>query len=153
MSKLARLRSGSIRFSKFSVVGFSNAAVDIGTLNLLLWIEPTREPWILAIYNAVALVLANINSYVWNTTWTFRGRAKRGRRQTILFTLQALINIGVSNGLFWLLVRLLLRYDVVPAFVAGNTAKILSVVVASTISFFIMRYLVFSRKRRFGGRL
>jgi hypothetical protein len=27
------------------------------------------------------------------------------------------------------------------------------VAVASTLSFFVLRYLVFSRKRRFGGRL
>src|SRR3712207_8742052 len=52
-------------------------------------------------YNGVALVLANLNSYVWNTRWTFRGRAKRrDPRQRVLFALQALANIAVSNGLF-----------------------------------------------------
>ena len=153
MRRRDRLRRGSIRFSKFSIVGFSNAVVDIGTLNLLLWLDYTKEPWILAVYNGIALLLANINSYVWNTTWTFRGRANHNRRQTTLFALQALVNISVSNGLFYLLVRLLLIYNLVPAWIVGNTAKIISVVVASVLSFFIMRYLVFSDKRRFGGRL
>ncbi len=153
MRKREKLRRGSIRFSKFTAVGLSNAVVDIGTLNLFLWLQPTRDPLELVFYNGVALVLANVNSYVWNTLWTFRGRAEHNLRQTVLFVLQALVNIAVSNGLFWALIRPVLIYTEVPAYLAGNVAKIISVIVASTLSFFIMRYLVFSRKRRFTGRL
>jgi putative flippase GtrA len=154
MKKRTMLKRGSIRFSKFTVVGLSNAVVDIGTLNLFLWLASTRDPSVLTLYNGVALVLANLNSYVWNTRWTFRGRAKRrDLRQRVLFTLQALVNISVSNGIFFALVHPILVYTEVPAYLAGNVAKIISVTVASTLSFFIMRYVVFSRKRRFGGRL
>jgi putative flippase GtrA len=153
-SRRTTLKKGSIRFSKFTVVGFFNALVDIGTLNLFLWLASTRDPAVLALYNGVALVLANVNSYVWNTRWTFRTRAKRrDLRQRILFTVQALFNLSVSNTLFFVLVHPILLYTDVPAYLAGNVAKIISVVVASTISFFVLRYLVFSRKRRFGGRL
>ena len=96
----AKLKSGGKRFSKFSLVGLSNAAIDIGVFNLFLWLEPTREVSSLVIYNGVALVLANLNSYAWNTLWTFRGRAEHDLRQIVLFGLQALVNIGISNGLF-----------------------------------------------------
>ena len=149
-----KLKKGGVRFSKFTVVGFSNAVVDIGTLNLFLWFASTRDPSVLALYNGVALVLANINSYFWNTRWTFRHRARRrDARQRLLFTLQALFNICMSNGLFYVLVHPVLIYTDVPAYLAGNVAKLISVAVASTLSFFVLRYLVFSRKRRFGGRL
>jgi len=145
--KRTQLKRGGIRFSKFTVVGFSNAVVDIGTLNLFLLFLPTRDPSVLALYNGIALVLANGNSYLWNTRWTFRTRAKRRNlRQRVLFALQALVNISVSNGLFFVLIRPVLVYTDVPTYLAGNVAKIISVVVASTISFFVMRYLVFSRK-------
>ena len=153
-SRGTKLKKGGVRFSKFTVVGLSNAVVDLGILNLFLWLASTRDPSLLALYNGVALVLANVNSYFWNTRWTFRGRAKRrDRRQRVLFTLQALFNICVSNGLFFLLVRPVLVYTEVPAYLAGNVAKLVSIAVASTLSFFLMRYLVFSRTRRFGGRL
>jgi putative flippase GtrA len=153
-SRGTKLKKGSVRFSKFTVVGLSNAVVDLGILNLFLWLASTRDPSVLALYNGVALVLANVNSYFWNTRWTFRSRAKRhDRRQRVLFTLQALFNICVSNGLFFLLVRPVLVYTEVPAYLAGNVAKLVSIAVASTLSFFLMRYLVFSRTRRFGGRL
>jgi putative flippase GtrA len=153
-TKGAKLKRGGVRFSKFTVVGLSNAAVDIGTLNLFLWFASTRDPAVLALYNGVALVLANANSYFWNTRWTFRHRAKRrDARQRILFTVQALFNICVSNGLFYVLVQPVLVYTDVPAYLVGNVAKLISVAVASTLSFIVLRYLVFSRKRRFGGRL
>ena len=153
MRKRDRLKRGGKRFSKFSVVGLSNAVVDIGVLNLFLWLQPTRDPMLLVLFNGVALVLANTNSYVWNSLWTFRERADPGPRQTVLFALQALVNIAVSNGLFWALIHPLLVDTDIPVYLVGNTAKIISVVVASTISYFIMRYLVFSRRRWFNGRL
>ena len=149
-----KLKKGSVRFSKFTVVGFSNAVVDIGTLNLFLWLASTRDPSVLALYNGVALLLANANSYVWNTRWTFRGRAERNDfRQRALFALQVLVNIAISNGLFWVMIRPVLIYTEVPAYLAGNVAKIISVLVASTMSFFFMRYVIFTRRRWFKSRL
>ena len=69
----------------------------------------------------------------------------------MLFALQALVNIGISNGLFWALIRPVIVYTDIPTYLAGNVAKIISVTVASTISFFILRYVVFSRKRWFNA--
>ncbi len=152
-SRRAKLKSGGKRFSKFTVVGLGNFVLDLGVLNLFLWLTPTREPYLLALYNGVALVAANVNSYVWNALWTFRGRAERGPRQRVLFALQALLGVAVGSGLFWVLVRFLLVQTDLPAYAAGNVAKVVSVIVASTISFFLQRYLVFSRKRWLNGRL
>jgi putative flippase GtrA len=122
-------------------------------LNLFLWLEPTREVSLLAFYNGAALVLANLKSYAWNTLWTFRGRAEHDLRQIVLFGLQVFINIGITNRMFWALIHPVIVYTEVPTYLAGNVAKIISVTVASTISFFIMRYVVFSRKRWFDERL
>ena len=147
-SKGQKLKSGGKRFSMFTVVGVTNFVVDIGVLNLFLWLSPTRDPLMLVLYNGVALVAANANSYVWNALWTFRGRLESGPRQKVLFVLQALVGGAVSSGLFWLIVRGMLVYTDAPAYMAGNVAKVVSVFVASVISFFLMRYLVFSHERR-----
>ena len=153
-SARTKLKKGGVRFSKFTVVGLSNAVVDIGTLNLFLWLASTRDPSVLALYNGVALFLANANSYVWNTRWTFRSRAKRNDfRQRALFGLQVLLNIAISNGLFWVMIRPVLIHTEIPAYLAGNVAKVISVLVASTIGFFFMRYVVFTQRRWFNGRL
>ena len=56
-----------VKYAQFSLVGGSNALVDLGVLNLLLLLWPTRSPEILVAFNSVALVLTNGNSYLWNT--------------------------------------------------------------------------------------
>ncbi len=64
-----------IKYAQFSLVGISNAPVDVGVLNLFPLIGPTRSPELLVVYNVAALGLANVNSYLWNTLWTFRDQA------------------------------------------------------------------------------
>ena len=49
--------------AEFSVVGVGNAVVDLGILNMLLWLWPTGDSGMLALYNTVALLFANANSY------------------------------------------------------------------------------------------
>ena len=60
--------------AKFCAVGVVNALVDFGTLNLLSWCWPTADPVRLALYNTLALVLANANSHLFNTLWTLGSR-------------------------------------------------------------------------------
>lgn len=148
-----RLKNFGSRFSKFSVVGVANAAVDYAVLNLLIWLYQPGSNTELVLFNLIALSAANLNSYLGNAFWTFRERAEPSGRQRTLFALQALLNIGVSSGLFWACIHLLSAYTSLPMFVGENIAKTVSIVAASVMSFFIMRYLVFSRKRLFGGRL
>jgi len=59
-----------------------------------LWLEPTREVSLLVLYNGVALVLASLNSYAWNTLLTVRGRAENVARQIVLFALQVLQHVS-----------------------------------------------------------
>lgn len=136
------------RFGKFSAVGFSNALVDVGVLNLLIWLYPSDSSLEFALYNVAGLALANTNSYVWNTLWTFRGRTRGDAKQKGLFSLQALANVGINAGLFWASISLILGYTALSSTVGGNLAKVLSTVTAFTVSFFILQYLVFPK----GGR-
>jgi putative flippase GtrA len=97
----------------------------------------------LALYNTVAMLLANANSYFWNTMWTFRRQAQRTDllRKRIGFAAQALLNIGVNDGLFWVTVGWLAAMPL-PAVVGQNIAKVVSTVVASALSFLVLRHVV-----------
>ena len=133
--------------TKFCVVGAMNALVDFGTLNLLSWSWPAADAVQLALYNTLALVLANANSYLFNTLWTFKEQTRHeGPRQRATFVAQAVLNVGVNNGLFWLTAGLLADTALSVA-VAQNVAKAISTVAASTLSFLLMRYVVFSSRR------
>lgn len=133
--------------AEFSLVGVANAVVDIGTLNLLLWLWPTGDPGMLALYNTVALLCANANSYFWNTMWTFRRQAKRTDpiQKRVGFAGQAILNIGVNNALFWVAVGWLAATPL-PVVVGQNIAKVFSTVIASALSFLVLRHVVLNPK-------
>lgn len=131
-------------YAEFSVVGVANAVVDLGTLNLLLWLWPTSAPAWLALYNTLALILANTNSYFWNSVWTFRKQSQRADpgQKTVGFGAQALLNVGVNNVLFWAAIELSAA-TTLPVVVGQNIAKVVSMVGASALSFLVLRYIVF----------
>ncbi len=135
-----------LKYAQFSLVGISNALVDVGVLNLFLLFWPTRSPELLVVYNVVALGLANVNSYLWNTLWTFRDQATHDAKQVGMFTAQGLLNVGVSNLLLWLTAHGLRAYTDLSPLISGNVAKGVSMVVASTMSFLFLRFFVFERK-------
>jgi membrane protein DedA with SNARE-associated domain/putative flippase GtrA len=134
-----------IKYAQFSLVGISNAMVDLGVLNLLLLIYPTRSPEILVLYNLVALALTNANSYLWNTLWTFRDHARHDAKQVGAFGLQAAVGIGVSTIVLWLVAHGLVAYANFPPLIGGNVAKLTSMLVGSTTSFVLLQFFIFRR--------
>ena len=144
-SPLESRKQTGIKYAQFSLVGGSNALVDLGVLNALLLISPTRSPEMLVVYNIAALVLTNANSYLWNTLWTFRHQARHDARQVGLFTVQGILNVAVGGLLIWLLARWLVAYTDLSPLAGGNLAKVISMVVASTMSFVFLRFFVFRK--------
>jgi putative flippase GtrA len=136
----------SKKYAQFSLVGFSNMLVDVGALNLLLFLAPTGSPEVLVLYNVLALVLANANSYLWNTMWTFREQARHDAKQAGMFTAQRLLNVAIGSALLWAAARGLHAYTDLSPWVSGNAAKAVSTVTASTVSFLFLRLFVFRPK-------
>jgi putative flippase GtrA len=136
-----------VKYAQFSAVGISNMLVDVGALNLLLlFLAPTRSPELLVLYNVAALVLANANSYLWNTLWTFKEQARHDAKQVGMFTAQGLLNVAVGSALLWLAAHGLRAYTDLSPWLGGNAAKAFSTVSASTVSFLFLRLFVFRPK-------
>jgi len=142
----SRKESGK-KYARFSAVGLSNMLVDVGALNLLLFLAPTGSPDVLVLYNAVGLVLANANSYLWNTLWTFKDQARHDAKQAGLFTAQGLLNVAVGSALLWAAAHGLRAYTDVSPWLSGNAAKAFSTVTASTLSFLFLRLFVFKKPK------
>ncbi|MGH3318836.1 MAG: VTT domain-containing protein [Streptosporangiaceae bacterium] len=151
-----RLRRGVLgRFPKFMAVGATNAVVDVGVFNLLLLAVPTPSAPQLVACNTVAVLAALLNSYVWNTRWTFRGQAAcRGPGawwQRATFALQAGANVMVNDVVLGALAALLSTSVVLSATASHNIAKLLAMLAASLVSFLAMRFVVFRNVVPEGG--
>lgn len=73
-SKLSRIFPVMTQFSKFAAVGFLNAAIDFGVLNILSLATGVTEGIIVGGVNIPGFALAATNGYFWNKFWVFSAR-------------------------------------------------------------------------------
>ena len=136
------VRRDVARYARFLLVGVGNAAVDLAVLNLCVLFWPTRSPLAIFLYNTLAVTCAIANSYVWNRRFTFSD-AVVGSRERTLFWLQGLVNIAVNDGVVVGLSRYLLLVRGLPLLVSGNLAKAAAMFISSSVSYVVLRLVVF----------
>ncbi len=136
-----------LQLLKFVFVGFGNAIIDLGVFNGLYLIAPTHDVKRLVFYNTMAVGAAILNSYIWNSRWTFRMQHRRrgpgATRQKLLFAIQSLINIVVNDLILGLIAPWIAETHVVDHVIANNIAKLLAMFLASLTSFLMMKLVVF----------
>lgn len=92
------------QFFKFAVVGVINTAVDLAVLTFLIKLFPRgRRGKFYAFFKALSFVVANVNSYVLNRSWTFAAE-RAGKTTSVEFSqyflaslVGMLINVGVAS--------------------------------------------------------
>ncbi|TFE01761.1 GtrA family protein [Jeotgalibacillus salarius] len=136
-------KRGSKQFASYSVIGLSCALLDIGVLNGLLIAFPTREAGLLTVYNTLAYTAAILNSYYWNSKYTFN--VNKNKKQFAAFIIQATVSLFIANGVFVGGVWLLDQLNLFPNWLEANSAKGLSMLLSSLASFFFMKWFVFRR--------
>lgn len=140
---------GLFQYFKFGAIGLTSGALDLGSLNLMLLLGPTGNHFIVVVYNTIAYSLAVLNSYIWNSRFTFREGLKRSRKQKIAFVLQAAVSLLISDGVLYVATILLSFVSFLPRLMDYNIAKLISMFLSSLASFFFMKYFVFAPNRRF----
>lgn len=97
---------GLVQFVKFGVVGVVNTAVDwtiFYLLTLSLFSDKESEP----MAKAISFVAAVLNSYLWNTVWTFKKEYKKSAKSAgdkgaifIKFFVVSLLGWGINYVAF-----------------------------------------------------
>lgn len=141
-----------VQFIRFGFVGVLNTLVDFlvfQALNLLAgWTYLAQ---------VVGYSCGVVNSYLWNSNWTFRDSRTHSAREMLLFLIVNLASLGVSLGVMWLCRNALGITDGwvsgwIPAwlsgFVKGDTiAKLIATPCAIVVNFIGNRLFVFQGKR------
>lgn len=140
-------KKNPLQFLQFSVIGIANAGIDIGTLNLLLFLFQTEEKGLLILYNTIAYTLAVLNSYFWNASITFKKTAIGNNQQRVKFIVQALVSLGVNNLVF-IVSTMLLETLGTPKWLHYNVAKGLAMFFSFITSFIMIKYYVFKQPRK-----
>src|SRR3990167_3319497 len=132
------------QFGKFAAIGFTNAAVDFGVLNYLIYITGITGGQHYSLFKAVSFLVALINSYILNKFWAFSaGHDGVGKMEFVKFAgvavVAALINVSVASYVVNFIDPL---FNFTPA-VWANIVAIIGSASALIFSFIGFKLLVF----------
>lgn len=91
------------QFGRFAVIGFNNAAIDFGTLNLEIFFFGINSGPFYSVFKIVSFLTALINSYFSNKYWTFEAAHSGGGRAEFLkfagvASVSVVINVSVASA-------------------------------------------------------
>lgn len=85
------------QFLKFNVVGILNTAIDLLVFAFLNGVLGFGD----ALSKTISYSCGVLNSYLWNSRWTFKQEQKRTRKEFLLFVLVNLVSYGASLGVLY----------------------------------------------------
>src|SRR3989344_4415287 len=88
------------QLARFVVVGGLNTLVDLGVLNIFIYLSGLDGGWPYVGFKSVSFTVAVVNSYVWNKYWTFGSENKEAKEALQFFAVSIvgfLINVGTAS--------------------------------------------------------
>ncbi|MDP3697108.1 MAG: GtrA family protein [Candidatus Taylorbacteria bacterium] len=134
------------QFGKFAAVGFTNAAVDFGVLNLLIGRSGIESGIYYSVFKSISFVVAVVHSYVWNKYWVFEaGSSGGGRPEAIKFFSVNIVAIVFNVGVASLVVNYVEPWGGLDAKVWANIGAVVGAACAIFLTFIGARLLVFKK--------
>lgn len=133
------------QIAKFSLVGFSNVAVDFGVLNLLMWQTNIYSGRWVILLNALSFTAAATNSYLWNKFWTFQSKESSGGSEFVQFFVVAIIGALVNTGIVYGLTTFISPVLGLSKKLWANLAKVLATFASLVWDFIGYKFIVFKK--------
>ena len=136
------------QFGKFAAIGFTNAAVDFGILNLFIAYTGIAAGVSYSVFKATSFFIAMINSYFLNKHWAFNaGQNGASKVEFAKFTGVAvaagLVNVGIASAV----VNFVDPIFGFSSAVWANVGAAIGSASALVFSFIGFRFLVFKTSR------
>ena len=136
------------QFGKYVAVGFTNAAVDFGILNLEIWYTKIESGWEYSVFKSISFAVAVAHSYIWNKYWVFEaGESGGGSSELIKFlgvnVFAVIVNVGVAS----LVVNLIHPLSGFDAKTWANIGAVVGSACALMFTFIGARMIVFKKPK------
>jgi putative flippase GtrA len=76
VSLLGKKEPTVFQIGKSFLVGILNTFIDLGILNLLIWISGFSSGWMYTLFKGTSFSVSVVNSYFWNKFWSFEKKSK-----------------------------------------------------------------------------
>jgi len=142
---LGRWLSFFNQFGKFAAIGFTNAAVDFGVLNLLIANTGISSGGWYPVFKGISFISAIIPSYFWNKYWAFEVKEGGGGFEFAKFMSVAVVAIFINTGTASLIVNYVNPLGGLNLEVWANVGAVAGSAVALMFSFVGFKLAVFKK--------
>lgn len=100
---LSKVKTIFYQLGKFVLVGGLNFLLDLGILNLLIFLTSIASGWLFSLFKGASFIIAVVNSYLLNKFWTFKKQAvpeqsvQQTGKEFMTFVAVSLIGMGLNN--------------------------------------------------------
>lgn len=123
-----------VQFIKFNLVGVLNTLVDLGVYAVLTAVGLNKY-----VAQVISYACGVLNSYLFNTLWTFKKERRRTAKEFFLFVCVNVVSLGVSLGMLYVAEHYL--------HVEGKLLqKLIATPVAMVVNFFGNKLFVFTHE-------
>ncbi|MDB4939829.1 MAG: putative rane protein [Candidatus Doudnabacteria bacterium] len=134
-----------LQFIKFALIGVANTAINIGVFNFFVNATGITSGLPLVIISTVSFFSAVVNSYIWNTHWSFEEGFTNTVYQFEKFFLITFISLLV-NDIAIIIVISLFNGAFAPKELA-NIANIVGILLSMCSNFTGYKYIVFNKRK------
>ncbi|MDI6717561.1 MAG: GtrA family protein [Patescibacteria group bacterium] len=133
-----------LQFVKFAAVGALNTLIDLGILNLMIYIFNHASGIWFSIFKGTSFIIANINAYFWNKYWTFGNDKEASIKEFSQFLTVSVIGFVLNIGTAALIVSKA-RFTGVSAGQLANIGALAAVAVSLVWNFIGYKFIVFKK--------
>lgn len=91
-----------LQAGRFALVGALNTFIDLGVLNLLIFVSGISVGIFYSVFKGLSFLAAAVNSYYWNKHWTFSKPGNAGAVEFTKFLVTVIIgfflNVGIASS-------------------------------------------------------
>ena len=136
---------------RYGMVGALNTLIDFATLNILVAIWGVVSGFPLVLCNAVAFLVANLNSYFLNKKWTFAEESGSSMKQYLFYLTLTIGGLIINSLILYLIVAAFPRPTSLSPTLWVNVAKVGATAASMIWNYLACRFIVF-RKRAVVGQ-
>ena len=133
------------QFMKFSTVGVSSAFIDLGILNVLIFASGIASGAWFPVFKGTSAMIALINSYFWNRSWTFKSQDNANVAEFGKFFTISAIGFGINVGVASFIVNVVEPLDKVSPQLWANVGAISATSVSLIWNFLCYKFIVFRK--------
>lgn len=143
---LSKIRPFFYQLSKFGLIGVTNAVIDLGIYNFLIFMSDVSSGFPIIAFKSFSVFIAIINSYIWNKFWSFgKKETSNVKGEFTQFFLVSLIGLLLNVSITAFIVNVIGAPAGVTEKVWANVGGLTASILVLTWNFIGYKFFVFKK--------